>query len=719
MNMESGSRHNRDFSQEDLQLEEQPFLATAGEAQTRTVRSRSAKPTSRWQLTVFVLLVVITVFGLVLIPFSIKFDASIEPQKGKHGHGGDMHDMPQHGGEDEHGHDDSHEKPEPEHKDEHEKPDTHPVTSTRPDEFPKSPKLRDLSEYVLNSTWSYDAAPTTREYHWTIVNAELNPDGIYRPMILINNQFPGPLVECNEGDTILVHVENKAVNSTALHFHGLFQNGTNFMDGTVGVTQCPIAPNSKFTYKFQVKGQSGTYWYHAHHSAQASDGLVGPVVVHSKDERKLQKLDYDTDRVVMVQDHYHNLTSELLMEYLQPDMENDEPVPDNALVNGRGVRDCADFPGWHCDSSKTSPPTLELAPNKRHRLRFINTGAFAEFQIQFDEHTFAVTEVDGTDVYPATFHRLNILPGQRYSVVLETNVTTADSFWIRNRMVSHCFTTKNKRLETELHGILRYTGSPKAKDEPTTKNWPEPIEVICRDLDITNLHPVLAEELPAATDNLTVHASFRIGDWRLSRGHFNEHTWHMNATSPSLHRFLDSSSAPTTRDDDDSNTTSHFLAANTALFNIEDEYVMQTNSTRILDLTINNYDDGSHPFHLHGHKFYVLVIGEKGYAPPAHEIPEYLRKNNLGKNPLRRDTVTVEGYGWAIIRIVLDNPGLWALHCHNNWHADAGMLMQFLVRDDEVRKQKLDDSFRAMCKLPNVESGMRPDDGLWFGHFDK
>lgn len=111
------------------------------------------------------------------------------------------------------------------------------------EDIPDVPLVRDMNQYLLNSSWDFHAQPTTREYHWTITDADLNPDGIYRPMMLINNQFPGPLVECNEGDTIIVNVDNHAVNATSIHFHGIFQNGTNFMDGTVGVTQCAIAPD--------------------------------------------------------------------------------------------------------------------------------------------------------------------------------------------------------------------------------------------------------------------------------------------------------------------------------------------------------------------------------------------------------------------------------------------------------------------------------------------
>jgi FtsP/CotA-like multicopper oxidase with cupredoxin domain len=100
--------------------------------------------------------------------------------------------------------------------------------------------------------------PRTRLYHWTISNKEVNPDGVYRQVTLINGQFPGPLVEYHEGDTLEIEVENQSINATSFHWHGIHQNGTNWMDGTVGVTQCPIAPGGKFSYKFTIQGQSGS-----------------------------------------------------------------------------------------------------------------------------------------------------------------------------------------------------------------------------------------------------------------------------------------------------------------------------------------------------------------------------------------------------------------------------------------------------------------------------
>jgi FtsP/CotA-like multicopper oxidase with cupredoxin domain len=98
-------------------------------------------------------------------------------------------------------------------------------------------------------------------------------------MILVNNQFPGPLIEANSGDTIRVIVNNQMANwSTAVHWHGIDQKNSSWMDGVAAVTQCGIPPNTSFTYEFSTAGQRGSFWYHSHLSNQYTDGLFGPIV---------------------------------------------------------------------------------------------------------------------------------------------------------------------------------------------------------------------------------------------------------------------------------------------------------------------------------------------------------------------------------------------------------------------------------------------------------
>ena len=94
----------------------------------------------------------------------------------------------------------------------------------------------------------------TVTFDWNITWVAANPDGQHeRPTIGINGQWPLPVLNLTKGDRVIAHVHNQLGNqSTSVHWHGLFQNGTTEMDGPVGVSQCGIAPGSSLTYNFTV-----------------------------------------------------------------------------------------------------------------------------------------------------------------------------------------------------------------------------------------------------------------------------------------------------------------------------------------------------------------------------------------------------------------------------------------------------------------------------------
>lgn len=570
-----------------------------------------------------------------------------------------------------------------------------------------SPGLHD--DYILDPNWNFNAEPTRREYRWIVKDHVHNPDGVYRPMMLINRQFPGPLIECNEGDTIVVHVNNQALNATSFHWHGIYQNGTNWMDGTVGVTQCPIAPGREFTYEFKILGQAGTYWYHSHQGAQASDGLLGPLVVHSKKERSLQKISYGTDRVVMIQDHYHDLTGALLMKYLEPDRENAEPVPDGALINGMNSRDCDALPHRRCHNSTARVPVIRLVKDQSHRLRFINVGAFAEFQIQIDEHEFAVTETDGVDVEPAYYHRLNISPGQRYSIVISPRTEGGDLFWMRARMVTTCFAEENPYLEPEIRAIVQYTRMSPTEPQnpvgtPSSKDWSEIVELECKDLNTTEIVPADPVPAPEKVDaSFYLRSNFEIGAWKLSRGFFNSSSWRADVGFPSLSRYIQGHAIG------NQSFTGHSTGVNKLAFDLSRELIIQVEGIQTIDILIDNFDDGNHPLHLHGYKYFVLAQGH-GYFDPN------LYKTMNLSNPLRRDTASVEAFGWILIRLVADNAGFWAFHCHISWHTEAGLLMQFLTRPELVRDWVLPNANKVLCEAEGLAKGTGPRDEIWFGN---
>lgn len=97
----------------------------------------------------------------------------------------------------------------------------------------------------------------TVTYNWEATWVNTNGGkNVTRPVIGINGQWPCPKIEANVGDTIVVHLTNKLGNqTTGIHFHGIDQISTNWMDGPSMVTQCPLPPDSSMTYSFTVSGR--------------------------------------------------------------------------------------------------------------------------------------------------------------------------------------------------------------------------------------------------------------------------------------------------------------------------------------------------------------------------------------------------------------------------------------------------------------------------------
>lgn len=144
---------------------------------------------------------------------------------------------------------------------------------------PSSLNVSMADQLNLNTGFVISDTPTIRNYVFNVSRELGAPDGYEKSMILVNGQSPGPLIEANIGDTIRVVVNNQmSAESTTIHWHGIDQRNTTWMDGVAGVSQCGIPPGESFTYEFELSGQRGTFWYHSHLTIQYVDGLYGPLV---------------------------------------------------------------------------------------------------------------------------------------------------------------------------------------------------------------------------------------------------------------------------------------------------------------------------------------------------------------------------------------------------------------------------------------------------------
>lgn len=500
---------------------------------------------------------------------------------------------------------------------------------------------------------------------------------------MINGQFPGPLVRANRGDRVVVNVTNELPLNTTLHWHGLYQNGTNWMDGTMGITQCPIPPGRNFVYNFTVQNQFGTYWYHSHVQTQYMDGLFGPLIIHAPEEAQDRQL-YDSDQVVLLTDYYHNLSATYIPDYLASGNENVEPVPDNGLINGMNFFNCSSLSpsdGYTCFQN-SSRALFNVDRDKRYRLRLINAGGSAMMQFSVDNHSLSVIESDSTMVQPVSVDRLYLAVAERYSVVLTAN-QTAGNYWLRSALDKYCFVASNPVLDAQgVRAILSYTNNATDPSDETSVAWGGDDNVLCQDLNTTLLVPTVVQQAPKADLFYSLQFSFEIFGQALDRAYINGTTW-IPSDLPTLNAILPALKA--------GNATYNHTGQAPSYEGLSNQLIIDLPNYAVVDILLTNFDDASHPFHLHGHTFWVMASSPDQYF----DYGTYGSLNTT--NPPRKDTVIVDSFGWILIRFINDNPGLWAFHCHIAWHLEAGLMMQFQARNDIMRDWTIPSDVLDLC----------------------
>ena len=248
--------------------------------------------------------------------------------------------------------------------------------------------------------------------NWNITWVRAAPDGFARPFIGINGQWPCPPIVINYGDQVKINVFNGLGNeTTAIHFHGIAQNGTTYEDGPAMVTQCPIPPGETFVYQFKLS-QIGTFWYHAHIGGQYIDGFRGPLIVKNPNTPPYGNV--DGDLTLTLTDVYHDEAPSLIHYYLSPDNSDStggaEPVPNAALIN------------------EAQNVKFSVAPGKTYLFRVINMGGIAAQWLQFDQHVMTIVEVDGQYVQPRNVSQLFVGAAQRYGVLVRTKADASKNY---------------------------------------------------------------------------------------------------------------------------------------------------------------------------------------------------------------------------------------------------------------------------------------------------
>ncbi|TVY15230.1 oxidoreductase ptaK [Lachnellula arida] len=502
----------------------------------------------------------------------------------------------------------------------------------------------------------YTSAPNTgviREYDFTIKRGQIAPDGYMKNVLLINGQFPGPMLEANWGDTFVITVHNQIVGpeeGTALHWHGLLQKGSPWFDGVPAVQQCPIAPGSSFTYTFKAD-LYGSSWYHSHYSAQFAGGLFGPMIIHGPTNAP-----YDIDLgPVMLSDYYHTDYFTLVEGAMASNSSanfNPAPASDNNLINGKMNFNCSTVAAGDnapC-SSNAGISKFKFTTGKTHRLRLMNLGGEGLQRFSIDGHNMTVIANDFVPIKPYTTNVVTLGIGQRSDVLVTANAGKSDSaFWMRSNISTICsITTQPAAL-----AAIYYDKADSTKP-PTSTAWNVPDPGTCSndDLSLTTPYYALAPSTPSTTQ--TFEINYHIN----ATGHF---LWALGA-----HSFRADYNQPI------------LLLANEGNFTYPAEWNVQnfgTNTT--IRIVVNNPSPVAHPMHLHGHNMQIIHEGPGDWDGVS---------TTGGSNPQRRDVQLVRNGGHMVMQFDADNPGVWPFHCHIAWHVSGGLYANMLERPADIAK---------------------------------
>ncbi|KAH8376771.1 hypothetical protein KR093_001265, partial [Drosophila rubida] len=341
-------------------------------------------------------------------------------------------------------------------------------------------------------------------------------DGLQRSITVVNRMMPGPAIEVCQGDQVVVDVKNNLLGeSTTIHWHGLHQKQTPYMDGVPHITQCPISPHATFRYSFPADN-SGTHFWHSHTGMQRGDGVFGSLII-----RRPKQLDphgglYDFDlseHVLVVQDWIHEPGANIFAFHHHSSGDN---KPHNILINGRGRyynRIWADMKRQHRLATQTSTtptpqpllnlsalkaaaqiqaqPTsgstgnatavrsrqrranlhtipLEQIPHQvyhvrrgfRYRFRIVNAEYLnCPIVVSVDNHTLTAINSDGYDIEAMEVGSIVTYSGERFDFVLNAN-QEVDNYWLRLKGLMDCSERFTSAFQV---AILRYEGAPEAE----------------------------------------------------------------------------------------------------------------------------------------------------------------------------------------------------------------------------------------------------------------
>ncbi|KAG4125385.1 hypothetical protein ERO13_D10G092300v2 [Gossypium hirsutum] len=530
---------------------------------------------------------------------------------------------------------------------------------------------------------SFPAEAAVRKYQFDIQVKNVSRLCHAKPIVKVNGRFPGPTIYAREGDRVIVNVTNHAKYNMSIHWHGLKQYRNGWADGPAYITQCPIKTGNSYAYDFNVTGQRGTLWWHAH-ILWLRATVYGAIVIMPKQGMPYPFPKPNMEQLVVLGEWWHKDVEEIVKQGnnmgLPPNMS------DAHTINGK--------PGPLFPCSEKHTFAMEVESGKTYLLRIINAALNDELFFAIAGHNMTVVEVDAVYTKPFVTQAILIAPGQTTNVLIQANQSPGRYFMAARPFMDAPIPVDNKTAT----GIFQYKGIPntvlptlpqlpasndtdfalsynKKLKSLNSANFPAnvPLKV---DRKLFYTVGFGKDSCPTCVNGTRILASLNNISFVMPKiGLLQAH--YFNISGVFTTDFPDKppkpfnyTGAPLTAN----LGTAHGTRLSKIAFNSTVELVLQDTNL----LTVE-----SHPFHLHGYNFFVVGTGIGNFDPVKDPA-----KYNL-VDPVERNTVGVPTGGWTAIRFRADNPGVWFMHCHLELHTGWGLKMAFVVEDGKGADQSI------------------------------
>ncbi|WP_066944518.1 multicopper oxidase family protein [Microtetraspora fusca] len=455
---------------------------------------------------------------------------------------------------------------------------------------------------------------------------------------MYGDRLPGEPIRVRAGEVVRARLTNRLPQETTVHWHGLALR--NDADGVPDVTQPPVPAGGELVYEFTA-AHPGTYWFHPHHGPQLDRGLYAPLIVEDPDE----PLGYDEEWVVVLDDWLDGVSGtpdEVLAELVSmANMDHGGMSMDHTLDNGATAPD-GDQGGGHGGHGDMAMPTPSPSASASSKWPHMMMNAESD-----------LLGGDAGDVYYPHF-----LVNGRVAAAPETRTARPGSR-LRIRLI-------NAGGDT----AFRVAIGGHAMTVTHTDGYPVvPVETDALLIGMGERYDVLVTLKDGVFPLVALAEGKRAVARALVRTSAGARAPEADARPAELDGRLVSYDALVPTDavrlpgKTPDRTITLALTGSMAKYDwaingrkYDPKVIEPVRSGERVRLSFVNRSLMWHPMHLHGHTF------------------------ALGTSGVRKDTAIVLPGATVHVDFDADNPGIWMIHCHNVYHAEAGMMSLFGYR---------------------------------------